>query len=278
MFGIDDALLTAGLTSAVSYLGAQDTNQARRDIASEANAFSAQQYATRYQTQVKDMQAAGLNPMLSYMQSPGSAPVGQQAQIENPISSALESFHASRERDLLAAQVRKVDAEAKVSVEQAKLIAQQVIESKSKERQADTSATESTIRSFKELDSGIKTQRQLGDLYWSQMKVNEKTLPKIASEIVRNGADAAQARAIAYKAVQDGNISKAGLAAALNEKAFEESAAGRSKRFVEYFVNSAGKIVEMVIPFKGSIVRENGTFYDRQGNPSGGYSRNRVSK
>lgn len=49
-------------------------------------ANSAQQsYATRYQTQMKDMQKAGLNPMLSYMQSPGSAPtftpsnVGQAA-------------------------------------------------------------------------------------------------------------------------------------------------------------------------------------------------------
>lgn len=278
MFGLDDALMSAGISSALSYLGTQDTNQTRMDIANQANAFSAQQYATRYQTQVKDMEAAGLNPMLSYMQSPGSSPTGQQAQVENPMASATEAFHQSKQRDLLSAQVRKVDAEAKVSDEQAKLIAQQVIESKSRERQADTSANESTVRMYKDLETGIKTQKQLGDLYWSQMKVNEKTLPKIASEIVRNGADAAQARAIAYKAIQEGNLSKAGLAAALNEQAFEESAAGRSKRFVEYGVNSAGKIVEMVKPFRSSTVRETGTTYNRKGDAVGGYSRERISK
>lgn len=275
MFGIDDAALAA---SAISYLGTQDTNQTRRDIANEANAFSAQQYATRYQTQVKDLEAAGLNPMLSYMQSPGSAPVGQQAQVENAVGSAVEGYQKSKERDLLSSQVAKVNSETAVNKKQADLIVQQIEESKSRERQADNSATESFVRAYSQMEYGNKSQKQLGDMHWSQMKVNENTLPLIASEIVRNGAHAAQARALAYKAIQEGNLSKAGLAGALNDKAFEESAAGRSKRFVEYGVNSAGKIVDMVKPFKSTTVRENGTTYDRNGNPVGGYSRNRVSK
>lgn len=269
----------------LGYKGAQETNESRERIAAEANAFSAQQFATRYQTTVKDMQAAGLSPMLAYGQGGGSPPTGQQANIENPTSSAIEAYQKSRQRDLISAQIQNTnedtavkESQVAINKKQAELIAQQVQESKSRERQSDTSATESLVRAHSQIEYGNKTQKQLGDMYWSQMKVNQQTLPKIVSEIVSNGAYAAQARALAFKAIQDGNLSKADLTRALNEKAFEESAAGRSKRFIEYGINSAGKLTEIVKPFKGSTTRETGTSYDRQGNPSGGYSRERYSR
>lgn len=75
--------------------GTMSTNDARADVANEANAFSASQYATRYQTQVKDMEAAGLNPMLAYMQSPGSSPVGQQYQVSNPYEGLANSYSSA---------------------------------------------------------------------------------------------------------------------------------------------------------------------------------------
>lgn len=271
--------------SVLGYLGTQDTNASRERIAAEANAFSAQQFASRYQTTVKDMQAAGLSPMLAYGQGGGSPPTGQQAQIENPMASALEGYHQSKQRDVMAAQVQNInqdtkvkEADAKIKDEQAKLIAQQVIESKSKERQADTSANESTYRLWSQQNVQNPSQKTLAAMHFSQMKVNEQTLPLIASEIVRNGANAAQARALASKAIADGNLSRAALAGALNEKAFEESAAGRSKRFVEFGVNSAGKIFEMVKPFRSKSTNEHGTYYDSSGNPSGGFSRSRISR
>ena len=66
MFGIDDAIIAAGIGGTLSLIGGQMSNDARADQANRANAFSAQQFATRYQTTVKDMKAAGLNPMLAY--------------------------------------------------------------------------------------------------------------------------------------------------------------------------------------------------------------------
>lgn len=51
-------------------------NEGASDRQDSANAFSAQQYATRYQTTVKDMEAAGLNPMLAYSGISGSPPTG----------------------------------------------------------------------------------------------------------------------------------------------------------------------------------------------------------
>ena len=57
--GLGGSLLSGGL----SLLGGIMTNESNQDIASEANAFSAEQYAKRYQTTVADMAAAGLNPV-----------------------------------------------------------------------------------------------------------------------------------------------------------------------------------------------------------------------
>lgn len=82
----------AGAALGASIGGGIDRNSAQKDIAAEANAFSANQYATRYQTQVKDMEAAGLNPMLAYMQSPGSAPTGQQYQVSNPFERVASDY------------------------------------------------------------------------------------------------------------------------------------------------------------------------------------------
>lgn len=78
----------------IGLLGGFLTNQANADIASENNAWSAQQYATRYQTQVKDLQAAGLNPMLAYNQSPGTAPSAQQVVFQNPVTAASDAYRS----------------------------------------------------------------------------------------------------------------------------------------------------------------------------------------
>lgn len=62
--------------------------QAAQQNQAAANAFSAQQYATRYQTTVKDLEAAGLNPMLAVSNGPGSAPTAQAAPTFNKVAGA----------------------------------------------------------------------------------------------------------------------------------------------------------------------------------------------
>jgi hypothetical protein len=76
----------AGAAVGAQIGGGIDTNAQNRNSAEQAQTFSAQQYATRYQTQVADMKAAGLNPMLAYSQSPGSSPTGVTYRAENPYS------------------------------------------------------------------------------------------------------------------------------------------------------------------------------------------------
>ena len=94
--------LIGGVIGAVSNLfGTQQTNQANTDIANQANQFSAQQFATRYQTTVKDLQAAGLNPMLAYSQGGGSPPTAQMpAPRQNVVSNATNAALTAYDRAL----------------------------------------------------------------------------------------------------------------------------------------------------------------------------------
>jgi hypothetical protein len=108
------------LGAAGSYLGQSSANQSNRDLMNQANAFSQEQFATRYQTTVKDLQAAGLNPMLAYAQGGGSAPTSSspprmENAIGNAVSSGLaasQSMNAVLQNNLLRAQTQKADTEA----------------------------------------------------------------------------------------------------------------------------------------------------------------------
>lgn len=82
-------------------------NRLQTRAAHHAQDFSAQQFAKRYQTQVADLRAAGLNPMLAYGQSPGSGPSGIMPQQRTPenISSKIN------ETRLVSAQAAKINEE-----------------------------------------------------------------------------------------------------------------------------------------------------------------------
>ena len=107
---MDPLLIASALGAAGAFFGGERRNAAQAEQASSANTFSAQQYATRYQTTVQDMQAAGLNPMLAYSQGAGSPPTGQQAQMSDSITPAVQSGTSAY---LASLSGRKLDAEIK---------------------------------------------------------------------------------------------------------------------------------------------------------------------
>lgn len=94
--------LTGGLGSTIGsglddLLGRSDqasANQQNIDLARETMGFQKEMSNTSYQRAVKDMEAAGLNPMLAYSQGGASTPSGSLAHVEPkaPIgaSSALQ--------------------------------------------------------------------------------------------------------------------------------------------------------------------------------------------
>ena len=103
--------VTIGLVGAgLGFLGGERANAANRDIASAANASSAEQAAkqmefqsrmrdTQYQTAVEDMKKAGLNPMLAYTQGGAGTPSGAMGQVStakmgNSVGSALQGYQS----------------------------------------------------------------------------------------------------------------------------------------------------------------------------------------
>jgi len=107
-------LLDSALSVGGSLLSGALNNDSAMQRQEAAQAFSAQQYATRYQTTVKDLQAAGLNPMLAYnglgntfpsmtaASSSGYPDLG--ATYNNAISSAAHAKQAQAAEDLVPSQ------------------------------------------------------------------------------------------------------------------------------------------------------------------------------
>jgi len=123
MFGVDDWLLGSAAGAAASFFGGERRNTAQADQAASANAFSAQQFATRYQTTTRDMEAAGLNPMLAYSQGGGAPPSGQQAQMQDTLTPAVQSGTASLQARLgarkLGAEIENIESSTALNEAQA---------------------------------------------------------------------------------------------------------------------------------------------------------------
>lgn len=93
-------------------------NEAAEDRQNSAQNFSAEQFASRYQTTVKDMQAAGLNPMLAYSQGGGNAPSGTVSNAA-PYGDLGSNFTQAR---MATAQVANIAADTENKKAQAALI------------------------------------------------------------------------------------------------------------------------------------------------------------
>lgn len=98
-----------------SFIGGERQNRMNREVAREQMAFQERMSSTAYQRATKDMRAAGINPMLAYMQGGASTPGGAMPRLEDTIgrgvSSAQEARKLQMEMKMMTKQTAKLDAE-----------------------------------------------------------------------------------------------------------------------------------------------------------------------
>jgi hypothetical protein len=130
-------LIAAGGELLSGFLG----NRAADKRQDDAQAFSADQFARRYQITTEDMKAAGLNPMLAYSQGGGNAPTSSAASAQSFGSPGTAAVNAQLQTKMNSAQVANVEADTQNKNEQSALIRAQTAQAMSSANQADAAVT-----------------------------------------------------------------------------------------------------------------------------------------
>jgi len=174
-------------------LGAILDNLFAQNRQNDAQAFSAQQYATRYQTQTEDMKKAGINPMLSVSSGAGSQPTSTAA---SPGSNFTQS-------QLNSAQIANINADTENKDAQRKLLEAQASQATASAAQstANLSQIDATVEKIKADTAHVKGNTN----YEVQQDILEQTayhLSQLAYQARQQGMTTAMQRQVIQQTVK----------------------------------------------------------------------------
>lgn len=177
------ALLAAG-GGGLDFFNTWYTNRQNQKNAREQREWEKWMYQNRYQMQVQDLMAAGLNPMLAYQQSPGGVPAGATAQAQKPetvkainetrIASAQEAnIRANTEK--MTSEKTNIDADTLIKNGMPELIRAQVIQA-SNSAQQSAAMVDQIRATIPKLEAEINSIEQKIKLDKSNIQLNQSLI------------------------------------------------------------------------------------------------------